>query len=337
MRIEAFKYLRPQSLNEACAFLSTSGNGAKVLAGGSDVLVALKQNRIRPEAVVDIRGVDELRQLKFDDKGLKIGSLVTLDKVADDEKIQKSFTVLSEAALSVGAVQHRTMGTVGGNICLDTRCWFFNQSAPWRKARAVCSKLGGNICHVVNKGGVECHAAFSADFATALVAMDAEVTLSSKTGERVLPLNEFYTGDGIRPNVLQANEIVREVGVGKSPYEVKSVYLKQRIRDAIDFAQAGVAIALWVDKGTAEIKKARIVLNALGPRPIVVPEAEAILLNGKIDKKALLELQRVASKASKPVKNIFGATVSYRREMAGVLAGEGIGRLLELNKGDLSV
>lgn len=335
MRIETFKYLKPHSLNEACAFLAAYGGTAKILAGGTDVLVALKQKRIQPEVVVDIRGLEELSHLAFEaDKCLRIGSLVTVDRVAMDEQIQKSFSVVSEAALSIGALQHRTMGTVGGNTCLETRCWFYNQSSSWRKARAVCSKLGGDICHVVNKGGGVCHAVFSADLAAGLVAMDAEVVLTSPGEERVLPLNDFYTGDGIRPHVLRADEIVREIRIAASPYAVKSAYLKKRVRGAIDFAQAGVAVALWLDKHTSEIKKARIVLGSLGTRPIRVTKAEEMLLNREINEKTLLEIQRLASKAASPVKNVFGATVSYRREIAGTLAGEGIEQLLGLNKGN---
>ncbi len=235
MRLENFNYLKPQSVNEACAMLTEYGEQAKVLAGGSDLMVALKQKRIKPEVVIDIRGLAELSHLEFAAEGLRIGSLVNLDQLFYDERIQKRFSGLSEAAFSVGAVQHQTMGTVGGNVCLETRCWWLNQSSAWRKARAVCTKLGGDVCHVVNKGGGICFAAFSADLATGLVAMDAEVVLTSSAGERVLPLEDFYTGNGVRPNVLGLNELVREVRIGASPYEVKSTYLKRRVRQSIVF------------------------------------------------------------------------------------------------------
>ena len=338
MRIGTFNYVKPRSLGEACALLAEYGQSATVLAGGSDVLVALKQKRIRPEVVIDIRGLEELGHMEFTaDNSLRIGSLVTVDRVASDGRIQQTFPGLAEAALSIGAVQHRTMGTVGGNICLDTRCWFFNQALSWRKARPVCTKLGGDICHVVNKGGGVCHAVFSADLATGLVAMDAEVVLCSKSGERTVPLHEFYTGDGVRPNVRRPDEIIRELRIGASPDTVKSAYVKRRVRDAIDFGQAGAAVALWLDKKTSAIKKARLALCSLGTRPLRVPEAEAMLLTGEITEKVLQEIRRAASGVAKPVKNVFGATVSYRKEMAGVLAVDGIKRLLNLHGEDSGV
>ncbi len=335
MRIGNLNYVKPQSLGEACAFLAEHGQSATVLAGGSDVLVSLKQKRVTPEIIIDIRGLDELGQVDFaDDNSLRIGSLVTVDRVASDGRIQQTFPGLAEAALSIGAVQHRTMGTVGGNICLDTRCWFFNQALSWRKARPVCTKLGGDVCHVVNKGGGVCYAAFSADLATALVAMDAEVVLCSKSGERTVPLHEFYTGDGVRPNIRRPDEIIRELKISASPDTVKSAYVKRRVRDAIDFGQAGVAIALWLDKKTSAIKKARLVLSCLGTSPLRVPDAEAMLLTGEITEKVLQEIQRAASGVAKPVKNVYGASVSYRKKMAGVLAVEGIERLLNLHEGN---
>src|SRR6185369_13671175 len=191
-----FDYHRPRTLDEALGLLSSLGPKAQLIAGGTDVLPNMKQGLFEPEHVVSIARLEELRgiSLSSDGSALLAGAGMKLHEIAESLLVQRMAPALAEAAGAVGGPHHRAMGTLGGNICLDTRCRYYNQTYFWRKALGFCLKKDGTVCHVV-RGGSKCVAAASNDSAPALIALEAEIELLGPKGERRVPAADFYTAD----------------------------------------------------------------------------------------------------------------------------------------------
>jgi 4-hydroxybenzoyl-CoA reductase subunit beta len=318
MRLPKMDHCAPASVAEACSLLDQYGAEARVLAGGTDLLPACKLRNLRPSVLIGLRGIGELRGIDFSEEGgLRIGAMTRLHDLRSDPSILRHCPGLARAAASVGAVQLQLMGTLGGNLCLNTRCTYYNQSETWRKSRAVCLKMGGEACHVVPKGG-KCYAVYSGDTAPVLIALNATARLSSSAGEREIPLAELYTGDGKAPIALRPGELLREVVIPPAKGTRKSVYLKYRKRAAIDFPMVGVAVRMDTNGGGV-CTAGRVVLNAVGSAPVEVPEGET-LLKGQVLTAALIdEVAGLAEKAAHPVANTAGSTPAYRRKMAGIL------------------
>lgn len=232
MRLPKFEYISPATVDEACALLNEYGSKTMILAGGTDLLVAAKLRNIQPVYIISLKRIKELKGITYQEgEGLKIGAMTPLYQVRQDPNVRTHYQALAMAAAVVGSPQIQRMGTLGGNICLNTRCYFYNQSTSWRKHRPVCFKMGGDVCHVIPKGK-KCYAVFSADTPPALMALDAEVKLVSKKGERVVTIKDFYTGDGKQPTALNQGEILAEIRLPPITKQV-SIYLKHRIRKAI--------------------------------------------------------------------------------------------------------
>jgi 4-hydroxybenzoyl-CoA reductase subunit beta len=212
------------------------------------------------------------------------------------------------------------MGTLGGNIALDTRCWYFNQSHFWRKPLEVCLKRGGEVCHAVKKSK-QCHAYFAADTVPALVALNARITIKDSKGERSCPLEEIYTQDGKQPHTLKPTEVITEVVLPEPEAGSGSSYKKLRLREAIDFPLVGAAASVVMEGDTCT--EAKIVLGAVGSGPIVVDEAADCIRGKKISKKVLAAAGEAAQKAAHPVANTI-STPGYRRKMAAVMAKRAI-------------
>lgn len=318
MRLPKMDYLAPSTLSEACSLLSEHGEKAKVLAGGTDVLVACKLRNSKPSFLVSLRGIPELKGIRFDAReGLRIGALTSLNELRYDSLVIKHYPALAEAAAAVGTKQLQHMGTLGGNLCLDTRCIYYNQSESWRKARAVCLKMGGEVCHVVPKGK-KCYAVFSGDMAPALMALNATVRLMRGAGERTLNLRDFYSGDGKNPLRIKSGEILQEVRIPPPAGRESSTYLKYRVRGAIDFPLAGVAVRLAAtEKGICQ--DCTVVVNAVSSAPRQVPDASEVLQGNSLTEDLINQAAQKASKAAHPVENVCGATLSYRRKMIEIL------------------
>lgn len=182
MSLPKMDYQAPATLSEAVALLNEHGREAKVLAGGTDLVVACKLRNVKPRLLVSLGGIPALKGISFDAKdGLTIGAMTSLHELRYHPSVVNNYPALAEAAAVVGATQLQHMGTLGGNICLETRCMYYNQSESWRKSRAVCLKMGGSVCHVVTKGK-KCYAVFSGDTAPALMALGAALRLASSSG-----------------------------------------------------------------------------------------------------------------------------------------------------------
>ncbi len=327
MRLPKFEHLFPATVEEACRAVDQYGPEGRIMAGGTDLLAAAKLGNIQPTAVISLKGMNELKGIAYrEEEGLKIGALTPLYNVRQSSVIREHYHALAQAAAAVGSPQIQRMGTLGGNLLLNTRCYFYNQSSQWRKHRPVCLKMGGDICHVVIKGK-KCHAVFSADTPPALIALDAKVKLVSRKGIRSIAVRDLYTGDGKEPIALDPGEILTEIQLPPMT-EQASIYLKYRIRRAIDFPLVGVAAQIALNGRGDACDRAKIILNAVGPAPIEVGEAETFLKNAFLSQEAILKTAEIAAHAAHPVANI-DSTPAYRREMVGILVQNALNALIQ--------
>lgn len=311
-------YYAPSSLSKACSILAEHGEEARVLGGGTDLLVACKLRNVTPIFLLSLSSISEMKGIHFHEgEYLKIGAMTSLHDLICDSAISDYYPALSQAAALVGTTQLQCMGTIGGNLCLNTRCIYYNQSESWRRSRDVCFKMGGHVCHVVPKGK-KCYAVFSGDTVPALIALDAEVKLVSNAEERLVSASELYTGDGKEPLALKSGDLVSEIRLPPPTKNQSSTYLKYRKRGAIDFPMVGVAVRMDTsDDGICTA--CRVVLSAVDSRPIEVPEARE-LLEGKAPTSDLIQEVAVqAEKRAHPVANTPGSTPAYRRKLAGIL------------------
>ena len=315
MSIPQFRLLRPRAVEEAVGYLAKHGAGIRVLAGGTDLIPSMRQKLFEPDYVLDIRHVAELRGIRpRSGNGVEIGALTTLTSIERADFLRRHYPVLTEAAATVASPLLRNMGTIGGNICLDTRCLWYNQSLTWRKGCGFCIKKDGDLCHVA-PGGTKCWAAFSGDTPPALLCLNAEIEIASASGVRRMPLSDFYTGEGDAYRRLQANELVTRVILPESSADYTGVYRKLRVRGSIDYPLAGVAVAMKRSNG--HVADARLAITAVNPAPLLV-KGVTEMLEGKAVDEALAEAVGVlAAKTAKPLTT-SALTPEYRREMIRV-------------------
>jgi len=318
MRLPDFQYVEPKSTEEACAFLKEHVRESKLIAGGTDLLPSMKQRIFKPKYVVNLSVLPNLDRIEFDGKtGLRIGALVKLRSLETDAMIRERYPMIGQAAEAVGSVQLRQMGTVGGNLSLDTRCYYYNQSDFWRKCRPVCIKMGGETCNAVG-GGKKCFAVFSGDLAPALVALGAKIVLRSAKGERSLPLSEYYSGDGAKPLSLGPEEVLTKVEVPVVPKGAYGSYQKYRIRKSIDFPLAGVGALVALEGKEKVCREARVVIGAVGTRPEEVKGIGELLKGKKMTESLIEEASEMAFKMARPVANA-ASTPTYRKRMIKIL------------------
>src|SRR3954469_25347921 len=211
MSLPQFKLLRPRTVEEAVGMLHRHQCEIQICAGGTDLLPSMKQRLFAPQYLMDIRGIDGLERIRVTPGiGVELGATTTLSAIEDSGFIATHYPVLREAVMTVASPILRNMGTLGGNICLDTRCLWYNQSLQWRKSCGFCIKKDGDLCHVA-PGGTKCWAAFSADTPPALLCLNAEIEIAGASGVRRLPLRELYTGEGDARMKLENNELLTRV------------------------------------------------------------------------------------------------------------------------------
>lgn len=308
-----FRLLRPTSVEEAVQRLSEHAGEAMVVAGGTDLIPNLQMGLFAPRVLVDIKGIATLREVTFDPRrGLTIGALVTLSRLCSDPCVRDHFPALMEAAASVAGPLQRNMGTLGGNLCLETRCLWYNQSKFWRSALGGCLKKDGTVCHVA-PGGRRCWAVWSSDTAPALLVLDAEVEIVGPGRRRRIPLAELYTQDGMHRLSLAADELLVRVHVPAASAVCRSGYRKFRLRDSIDYPLAGVAVALTVDSAGV-CRQARVAVTAVNPGPRLVPEASQWLVGRVYSPDLVEEVAHAAIRTAKPLTT-SASTPVYRREM----------------------
>lgn len=315
-----FEVVEPRSLREAARALREPG--ARLLAGGTDLVPKLKRGQLEARRLVDLRLVPGLSGARAFGSGLWIGSSTTVGELAESRRVEP-YTALVEAARSVGTPAIRSRATLGGNLCLDMRCRFFDQSRFWREALGGCLKAPGrsSACRVAPRAKT-CLAALSGDLPTALVALGARVRLFGLRGERELPLEGLYAGDGVEPLAKRADELVTAVVLpGAAP---RSTYLKLRRRGSFDFGSLGAAVALRVEDGLAA--GARIALGGVGPSPVLCDEAARSLEGRTVDAATAGSAAALAARRARPVDNL-DFSPSYRRAMASALVFRALRRL----------
>lgn len=341
MSLPQFKLLRPRTVAEAIDFLATftthGGMGApasparaglaraasletpdppvRIIAGGTDLIPSMRQKLFEPECVLDLRSIAGMRGIKPQPDGsVEIGALTSLSAIEKSQYLRQHYPVLTEAAATVASPVLRNMGTIGGNICLDTRCLWYNQSLTWRKGCGFCIKKDGDLCHVA-PGGTKCWAVFSGDTPPALLCLQAEIEIASPSGLRRIALNDFYTGLGDDYRKLQPNELVTRVFLPASSAGYRGIYRKLRVRGSIDYPLAGVAVVMKRSNG--HVSDARVGITAVNPAPLLVKGASEILA-GKVVDEALAEaVGDLAAKTAKPLTT-SALTPEYRREMIRV-------------------
>ena len=305
---------RPTAIEEAVR-LRNQTDGALYLAGGTDMIVNVRRGIEQPTALIDLSAVKELQEIVEDDEGLHIGAAVTLETVSQDARALKNFTAVAGAAAAVAGPTHQAYGTVGGNLCLDTRCLFYNQSEWWRKSNDYCLKKNGTVCHVA-PGGNRCFAAFSGDVAPAALVHNAEVDLVGPNGRRRVPLTEIYRNDGMDHLAFEPGELLAVLHLPKSEAGMLSTYEKARVRGSIDFPLAGVAA--WVKQSGGKIDELRIALTAVNPYPHLIKGLEKFS-GASLDDAALNEIAEMVQSQAKPM---LTTTVKpwYRRRVIGAIA-----------------
>ena len=315
MSLPEFKLLRPRTADEAVHYLSEHAGNLRVLAGGTDLIPSMRQKLFEPGYVLDLRGITAMRGIRAQaDGGVEIGALTTLREIERSDFLRQHYPVLVEAAATVASPVLRNMGTIGGNICLDTRCLWYNQSLTWRKGCGFCIKKDGDLCHVA-PGGTKCWAVFSGDTPPALLCLNAEIEIVSASGTRRVPLRDFYTGLGDNYRKLQPNELVTRIFLPAEAAGYHGVYRKLRVRGSIDYPLAGVAVVMKRCNG--RVADARIGITAVNPAPLLVKEARDLLVGKAVDEALAEAVGDVAAKTAKPLTT-SALTPEYRREMIRV-------------------
>lgn len=317
MNLPSFEFIQPQTLQEACSLLQEHQGKAALLAGGTALVVGLRYRLIKPAIVIGLKGCTSMDYLsQTESGGLAIGSMTTLETLEKSLFVLNQYPSLVQAIRMVAVPPIRNKATVGGNLCLDTRCIYYNQSEFWRSSQKPCFKLGGSICHAVEKGK-RCQAVYQGDLGPLLIALGAEVRIVSSKEEKIIPLTEFFTGRGERPNSLGPDEILTEIRIPPIGERVISTYEKLRVRKGMDFPMAGVA--LMVKRGpNGTIEQSKIVLGAVGSSPIEVSKASELLRSQKPSEELLQQISKEAMESARPVPNLI-MNDGYRRRMIGVL------------------
>jgi 4-hydroxybenzoyl-CoA reductase subunit beta len=289
----------------------------QIVAGGTDLIPSLKQRLFTPPYVLDIRRIAELCGIRaVPGQGTEIGALTTLAEIERSDHIRREYPVLHEAAKTVASPILRNMGTLGGNICLDTRCLWYNQSLTWRTSCGFCIKKDGDLCHVA-PGGTKCWAVFSGDTPPALLCLDAELEIAGPAGTRRIAIRDFYTNIGDARMKLSRNEIVARVFLPERTAGYRGVYQKLRLRGSIDYPLAGVAVVLKRLNG--DVEDARVAITAVNPAPLLVKGVDKELIGKPVNEQSAVAVGELAARTAKPLTT-SALTPEYRREMIRVFA-----------------
>jgi 4-hydroxybenzoyl-CoA reductase subunit beta len=331
-----FDLVRPKTL-DALVTARAAHPQSSLLGGGTDLVVNIRRGIVAPPVLIETNGVTELRAIKADANALEIGAAVTLAELAAHPQVVRHYPVVAQAAAHIAGPTQRAMGTVGGNLCLDTRCIFYNQSEFWRDANNHCLKTTGDICHVAPKSRGVCFATFSGDLAPALLTLDAEIDIAGPAGRRTMPLADLYigyarqdepvtetSGDGKYFLSLRPGELVTAVRA-KNAAGLRSAYDKIRIRRSIEYPVTGVPVA--VRREGDKLADLRVAFTGTNPRPVRL-NGTAALCGGALDDRVFKGLDALVRDQIMAMKTTF-TPGHYRRRVAGVLARRLVQRLFE--------
>ena len=313
LRLPPIKLESPSTVQEAAKAIA-KGN-ARLVAGGTDLWPNMKRRHQKAETVISLMSISGLDTIDSSGTDIHIGGTATLANIIRDDKIRERLPAFATAVASISSPPLRNMGTIGGNLCIDTRCTYYNQTEEWRRSIDYCLKEEGTICWVATKSP-RCWAHTASDSAPILCALDATVKLESARGERELPLAQMYVDDGIDYLTKQPDEILTEVivpGTSDSSH-CRSAFWKLRRRGSIDFSTMSVAVAVWMDDDEV-VTRASLFLGAVGAAPMPVAEVDTVLVGNKISDDAIAEIARTAHKIAQPMDNTDFAP-SWRGKMS---------------------
>jgi len=320
MRLPKFEYRSARTVEEVLAWMGEFAGAvdkspaaqAMLMAGGTDVLPNMKHRIFTPQVIIGLRNVAALRGIDYHPEfGLRIGAGVSLTEIAGSSLVREHYPALAQAAQVVSTPQLRQMGTLGGNLCLDTRCNYYNQSEFWRQARDFCLKKGSEICRVAPNGD-GCYAVSSCDTAPVLIALGATTRIASPIGDRVTTISELYHDDGIHPVRLQHGEVLTDIYLPAKVSGWRSVYEKYRVRGSFDFPIASVAAAAHFEGDVCT--SAHVVLQGVDTHPLPVTEIEVLLSGQRWTSELLEAAAECAYRVTHPMDNTAG-TIALRRRV----------------------
>jgi 4-hydroxybenzoyl-CoA reductase subunit beta len=319
MRVPPFRYRTPRSVADAAAWLAEDPQNSMVLAGGTDLLPKMKRRQQTPGTLVSLRNLGELTAMSDEGGGFAIGAGVTLSRLVADARVRQQYAGLAQAAAQVATPHLRNAGTIGGNLCVDTRCTYYDQTYDWRKAIGFCLKREGTTCWVATSSD-RCLAVSSTDTAPALQALGASVTLVSAGGTRLVPLADFYANDGVHYLTRRPDEILTTVTLPRAN-GWRSAYWKLRRRGSFDFPVAAAAVAAHLDG--RHVVDVRIVLGAVASKPLACGRAESILKGQPLTDDAIDAAAAAAAEIAKPMDNTDFELV-WRKKMVNTLVREAL-------------
>jgi 4-hydroxybenzoyl-CoA reductase subunit beta len=322
MRLPPFRYRAPRTVRDAALWLAESPADTMLVAGGTDLLPNMKRRQQTPRTIISLRQIEELRAITSETGNpepgteLRIGAGITLTALVRDGRIRTTMPGLWQAAIQVATPHLRNMGTIGGNLCLDTRCTYYDQSHEWRKAIDFCMKKDGRTCWVATSSP-RCLAVSSTDTAPVLQALGARVRLVSAAGEREVTVEDLYNNDGIQYLSRRPDEVLTEVVVPDQA-AWRSTYWKLRRRGSFDFPVASVAAAARLDSD-GRVEAVRLVAGAVASRPLSAPKAEALLVGERLTDERIAAAARAVYDVAKPMDNTDFELV-WRKKMVTSLA-----------------
>jgi 4-hydroxybenzoyl-CoA reductase subunit beta len=326
MRLPPFTYLTPRTVADVARLMAEHGRAAMLVAGGTDLYPNMKRRQFEPSVLVGLNAIRELRGVGGDVKeGLRLGPTTTLTAVSRHPEVARHYPALATAAGLVSSPQLRNMGTIGGNVCVDTRCNYYNQSYQWRKAIGFCMKKDGDIC-LVAPGSDRCWAVSSSDTAPVLWSLGARVRLVGPAGERTIPVGALYRDDGIQYLAKRPDELLAEILLPPAD-GWRSAYLKLRRRGSFDFPVLGVAVALRMEGDV--VREARIVLGAVASLPREAKPAATALAGQRLTAEIITRAADLAAGPAKPLDNTDYAHF-YRKKMTRVFVARALRRLAGL-------
>jgi len=330
MRMQPFIYLEPKSLKEALVMLDEQKEKLRVLSGGTETVALMKLHLIKPQYVMSLKKLSNLKGIQKNDNKIIIGSATTISEIIESPLLHSSFRAVIEAAREVAAPQIQNIGTIGGNILQDTRCLFYNQSELVRAGLEPCFKMKGRLCRAV-KGAKRCFSVYQGDLAPALIAFKAKAKLEKKGGTRTILISDLFSGNGKQPISIEKDELLTKIIISLPEGRIGSSYQKLRMRGSIDYPLASVASVVKIDN-IGRIVDVSVVVGAVGPSPKIV--RETMSMKGKEPRSE--DIDTIALAAYKVAEGVNNQPLSglYRRKMIQVLTKRAINNSFKVIHGE---
>ncbi len=325
MLLPEHDFVKPLTLAEGLAVLRNATGEVRLLGGGTDVVFNMRCRLMTPDTLLSLKDLPELKGIvALPDGSLQLGAACRLTDLVAAPLLKERYPALVKAFRAVASRHVRNLATLGGNLCLDTRCWFTNQTKEWRDAKGPCLKTGTDACHAI-QGSPVCVALNNADSPPALIALDATVTLASSRGERTMPLQDFYREDGIRHTARESDEILTQVTI--PPTTDRLVFLKETARQGMDFSYG--AIAVRADGQGISASRLRIVLGSLTTAPRLLTGASEHLAELGLGDEGLAAACATLRDTLGPLTNLY-SPAAYKRELARILLRKAVFELREM-------